>query len=176
MEESTHYVETRDANGWIVVPQPHEISKREKDDAMGAYLMMFAAWAVGLPLPLLNLIAALIYFFIVRKKSRFVAFHALQSLLSQVIITAVNVTTIVWLITILVTTMIFPTAFFIFLFFAIGVNITYFIISIIALVRAHKGNFYYMPFFGRLAFSSYYGPNSTDFSSIPTENIPPEGL
>ena len=53
-EHSTH----------IALPQPHEIPTREREDAMGAYLMMFAAWGAGLPLPLLNLVAAIIYFFI----------------------------------------------------------------------------------------------------------------
>ena len=45
----------------IALPQPHEIPKRDREDAMGAYLMMFAAWGAGLPLPLLNLLAAIIY-------------------------------------------------------------------------------------------------------------------
>jgi hypothetical protein len=60
-------------DGRVKLPQPHELSAIEKDDAMGAYLMMFAAWGAGLPLPLLNLIAAVIYFFINKKQSRFVA-------------------------------------------------------------------------------------------------------
>jgi len=51
---------------------------------MGAYLMMFATLAVGLPLPLINLVAAFIYLYINRKTSRFVHFHALQSLYSQI--------------------------------------------------------------------------------------------
>ena len=52
----------------IALPQPDEIPKREREDAMGAYLMMFAAWGVGLPLPLLNLVAAIIYFFTNKKR------------------------------------------------------------------------------------------------------------
>ena len=32
--------------------------------------MMFAAWGAGLPLPLLNLLAAVIYFFTNKKPSR----------------------------------------------------------------------------------------------------------
>ncbi len=41
--------------------QPNEIDILEKEDAMGAYLMMFAALGAGLPLPVLNLVAAIIY-------------------------------------------------------------------------------------------------------------------
>ena len=66
------------------LPQPEEIPEREKEDAMGAYLMMFAAVAIGLPLPIINLIASFIYYYINRKKSRFIHFHSLQSLLSQI--------------------------------------------------------------------------------------------
>ena len=38
-EHSTH----------IALPQPHEIRNGEREDAMGAYLMMFAAWGAGSP-------------------------------------------------------------------------------------------------------------------------------
>ena len=54
---------------YIHLPQPKELTSREKEDAMGAYLMMFAAFAVSIPLPIVNLIAAIIYFYINRKKA-----------------------------------------------------------------------------------------------------------
>ena len=34
---------------------------------MGAYLMMFASLAIGLPIPLVNLIASVIYFLVNRR-------------------------------------------------------------------------------------------------------------
>jgi len=68
---------------FVDLPQPDQLAEREKEDGMGAYLMMFAAFAVVLPLPVVNLIAALIYYFINRKKSRFIHFHCLQSFLSK---------------------------------------------------------------------------------------------
>jgi uncharacterized Tic20 family protein len=160
----------------IRLPQPDEIPAREKDDAMGAYLMMFAAWAVGLPFPVLNLVAAFIYFMINRKKSRFVAFHSLQSLLSQIPVTVGNLAVIVWLVSILVTEMIFPQRFFAFLYFMIAINIVYVIYSIVALVRARRGSFFYMPFFGRAAFARYYGPNAVPLEKPVDPNRPPEGF
>lgn len=39
------------------LPQPEEIEVRVREDAMGAYFMMFATTAMGLPLPFLNLVA-----------------------------------------------------------------------------------------------------------------------
>ena len=62
----------------IKIPQPDQITQSEKDSAMGAYMMMFVTWAIGLPLPFLNIIAAIIYHFMNKKESRFVAFHSFQ--------------------------------------------------------------------------------------------------
>ena len=158
------------------IPQPDEISSREKEDAMGAYFMMFAAWGVGLPLPILNLIAAFIYFMIHRKKSRFIAFHALQSLLSQIPVTVANLGLIVWLIRNLVTETGNWSQFLTFLAFVILVNLLYIVFSIVGLVHARKGSFYYMPFFGRVAFNIYYGPGARPLEKSIPPNRPPEGF
>jgi len=135
------------------LPQPHEISTREKEDAMGAYLMMFASIGAGLPLPIINLIAAVIYYFINRSKSLFVHFHSLQSLLSQTPTTLMNAAAVIWLAQI-----------FIFqnwewneylsgyLGLTVFVNVCYFIFSIIAAVKARNGRMYYFFFFGKLSY------------------------
>ncbi|MEX2597058.1 MAG: hypothetical protein WEC59_09050, partial [Salibacteraceae bacterium] len=68
-----------DKEPYYPLPQPDEIPDHEREDAMGAYLMMFAAVASALPLPVINLIAAIIYYYVNRRKSRFVHFHSLQS-------------------------------------------------------------------------------------------------
>lgn len=160
----------------VQLPQPGEISQREKEDAMGAYLMMFAAWAFGLPLPVLNLIAAIIYFFVNKKVSRFVAFHALQSLLSQIPVSLLNVALLAWLIRIVVGDMSFPGAFFVGLIFVGLVNILYVVFSLVALVRARRGQYYYMPLFGRAAFARYYGPGAVSLQRNLPPNRPPEGF
>lgn len=156
------------------LPQPHEISTREKDDAMGAYLMMFAAWAVGLPLPTINLLAALIYHLLNRRSSRFVAFHTLQSLLSQIPVTLANVGLVAWLIRTLVLELSFSTAFFYYTGFVVLINVLYVIYSIIALVHATRGQFYYMPFFGAACYARYYGPDAVDIDGPVPPNRPPQ--
>ncbi len=70
----------------------------EKEDAMGAYLMMFASLAIGLPIPLLNLVASVIYFFVNRKAGPFVAFHALQALPHHIPVVLLNAGVIGWLV------------------------------------------------------------------------------
>lgn len=138
------------------IPQPEEIETREREDASGAYLMMFATTALGLPLPIINMIASIVYYFVNRSKGRFVQFHALQSMYSQLIITAVNSYIVIWAIVNLVNDYPF-TNYFWGLAIAAGVfNLIYFIFSIIGAVRAHRGRFYYFMFFGRLAFLQVY--------------------
>jgi uncharacterized membrane protein len=161
----------------ITLPQPEEIPERERDDAMGAYLMMFATLALGLPIPLFNLIASVIYFFVNRKTSSFVAFHSLQALLTHVPVVVVNAGLVGWFVAILVTKSGFSGGFFGFLIFATLLNILYVIWSIIALVNARRGRFYYIPFFGRVAFARFYGPYA-EARRKPKEweNKPPEGL
>jgi uncharacterized membrane protein len=160
------------------IPQPDEIPDRQKEDAMGAYLMMFASLALGLPIPLFNLIASVIYFFVNRKSGLFVAFHALQALLTHIPVVLLNAGVIGWLIGILVVSPnTFPPAFFWYLFFSVLANLAYIIWSIVALVHARRGHFIYMPMIGRLCFARYYGPDAEARRAARTwQNRPPEGL
>ncbi|MDC7124080.1 MAG: DUF4870 domain-containing protein [Spirochaetales bacterium] len=158
----------------IILPQSDEIPRREREDAMGAYLMMFAAWGAGLPLPFLNLVAAGIYYATNKKKSKFVAFHALQSMVSQIPVTVVNAGLLFWLIRTLVKEASFTTYFWAYLVFVCIVNIVYIVTSIIALTRANKGNFFYFPVFGRWAFYRWYGPDAPNSTENKIrKNLPP---
>jgi len=144
------------------IPQPNEISDREKEDATGSYLMMFATTALGLPLPVINMIAAIVYYFVNRDKGRFVKFHTLQSLYSQIPVSLINSYAIIWTIVNLVKDNPFTEVFWGYLITAGIINVFYFVFSIIAAVRAHKGRVYYFIFFGKL---SYYQA----FRKIPEE-------
>jgi uncharacterized membrane protein len=162
--------------GPVRLPQPEEITERERDDAMGAYLMMFASLAIGLPIPLVNLIASVIYFLVNRKSSPFAAFHSLQALLTHVPVVLLNAGAVGWLIGILVSQAGFHAAFFWYLFFTVLVNLVYIIWSIVALIHASKGRLFYMPVVGRYCFSRYYGARARARRERPRwENKPPEG-
>jgi uncharacterized membrane protein len=170
-------VDQEQAAAGVVLPQPGDISQREKDDAMASYLMMFASWAVGLPLPLVNLVASVVYYAVNRKSSKFVAFHALQSFLSQVPVSLLNAGVVGWGIGLLVKAetagSLWP--FLGYVFFVVAVNILYLVFSIVALVQANKGRFYYLPFFGRIAFDRHYGTASAERARPAWVNRPPEG-
>jgi uncharacterized Tic20 family protein len=154
------------------LPQPNEIDIREKEDAMGAYFMMFATLAVGLPLPLINLVAAFIYLYLNRKTSRFVHFHSLQSLYSQIPVTVLNAGLVVWLIVILVNDFTFGSEFKGYAIMVGVANLIYLIFSLLAAAKARKGLFYYFIFFGRLAYHRAYmidaGPTKMPVNKPPS--------
>jgi uncharacterized membrane protein len=141
---------------YLPLPQPDEIPLREKEDAMGAYFMMFAALAVGIPFPLLNLIAAIIYLYLNKNKSRFVHFHALQSLYSQIPVTILNAGLVTWVIINLAGKYEFTDEFTGYAIMTGIGNLIYLIFSLIAAAKAHKGLFYYFIFFGRMAYHRSY--------------------
>ena len=154
--------------------QPDEIPEREKEDAMGAYLMMFAAVAIGLPLPIINLIASIIYYFLNRKKSRFIHFHSLQALLSNIPTTLINWVAVIWAVTIFFREDWFITSeFWAYLVFAGACTFLYFIVSIIAAYRARQGKMYYLLYFGKIAYEVAYRVKPSDTPSSEPINKPP---
>lgn len=167
---------------YIKLPQPHELSEREKEDSMGAYLMMFAALATSLPLPIINLIAATVYYYVNRKKGRFIHFHCLQSLLSQLPTTVVNWGLLYWTLQIFFfDNLELSDWFYSYLGFAILANLLYFVFSIIAAIRARKGVFMYFLFFGSYACHCVYAAsnrlnydNESNQNTVEqTQNTPP---
>lgn len=139
------------------LPQPEEVTIREKEDAMGAYLMMFAAMGAGLPLPIINLIAAIIYYFVNRSNSRFVNFHSYQAMMSQIPTSLMNAGLTFWGLRILLTDeWTLNDAFKGYVVMVVLANLIYIVYSIIAAVKARKGRFYYFMFFGKLAYHKFY--------------------
>ena len=134
------------------LPQPEDIVEREREDAMGAYLMMFAALAIGLPLPVINLIASIVYYFVNRKKSLFIHFHCLQALLTQIPTTIINWGAVIWGVYIVFSDATTSTYFWAYLIFAGMCTILYFIVGLIAAYRARQGKMYYFLYFGKLSY------------------------
>ena len=162
-----------ETDGFHPLPQPEELSSREKEDAMGAYLMMFASLAVGLPLPLLNLIAAIVYYYLNRSKGRFVHFHTLQSLLSQIPVTLLNAFAVFWTLKIFVFNGELNDSYKGYLVMLAVANIVYIIYSIIAAAKARKGLMYYFWFFGQSAYITVFRMRGEESGKI-LRNEPPK--
>jgi uncharacterized Tic20 family protein len=165
-------MEQQDEN-FYPLPQPAEITIREKEDAMGAYLMMFAALAVGLPLPIINLIAALIYYYVNKSNSRFVKFHAFQALISQIPTTIMNGIGLGWGLRIAFSdSWHMNNAFKGYVAMALIADIAYFVWGIIAAIKARKGHFYYFMLFGRIAYVKVFTVRQQNEATM-TTNKPP---
>ncbi len=155
------------------LPQPDDIPVREKEDAMGAYFMMFASVAIGLPLPIVNLIAAIVYYYLNKDKSRYVNFHALQSLLSQLPTTVINWGVFYILIRYFFWEDEFTRIHMAYIGMAVVANLLYFIFSIVAAVKARKGRFYYFVFFGSFCYNQVYKIRE-ERPQGKAENLPPK--
>jgi uncharacterized membrane protein len=153
--------------------QPHEIPEDARDNAMGSYLMMFAAGAVGLPLPIINLLASGIYLYLNARKHPFVYFHSLQSMLSQTFVSLFNIGLFAWLIQLVFFgRSVDRQQLYAYIALVVLLNLIYFVVSIIGAVRARKGLMYYMPFFGPLAYYWVY-VRDTGAESRPLVNHTP---
>lgn len=151
--------------------QPDDLPTRECEDAMGAYFMMFASLAAGLPLPIINLIAAIIYYYINKHKSRFVRFHSLQALLTQIPVSLLNAGLVIWTIYIFKSDFDLTNTFLAYLTVVILANFVYVAFSIVAAVKSRKGRMYYFLFFGKLSYEIVYKINDEEDNMF--QNMPP---
>ena len=160
------------------LPQPEELPKKEKEDAMGAYMMMFAAVAVGLPLPIINLLAAIIYYYVNKSSSRFVRFHSLQSLLSSLPLTIMNGIGLFWSLRILFTDEWSLNNIYLgYIGMLFIVNILYYIMGILAAIKAYKGRMFYYWFFGQMCYHIAFQIKENDSDESPVIlNRPPNQL
>tara|TARA_B100000508_G_scaffold130948_1_gene118723 strand:+ start:20190 stop:20678 length:489 start_codon:yes stop_codon:yes gene_type:complete len=156
------------------LPQPDEVSIEEREDAMGGYLMMFAAIAAGLPLPIINLIAAVIYYYINRKKSRFVHFHSAQSVLSQLPTSIMNAVLVFWTLRILFYDYEYGNTYWGYLVTVILANLFYFGFSIWAAIKARRGQMYYFIFFGRISYDIAFKIRENENNPVEAVNLPPK--
>jgi uncharacterized membrane protein len=137
---------------FIDIPQPNQIDVKQRERAMASYLMMFVNAGIGLPLPFINLVAAFVYYYALRKTSPFVYFHAYQSFLSQIPVTIINGIAVVQGMRIFFFELGFTDSFKGYLVAVVIVNLIYIVFSIIAAVKAYQGRMYYFLFFGRIAY------------------------
>jgi uncharacterized membrane protein len=82
----------------LTLYKPHDY---EAEKASNSYVMSVIAIMVGLPLPIINLIATVFFFMGNRKGSLYVRWHCTQALLTQALIVIMNSVGFSWTMTIL---------------------------------------------------------------------------
>jgi hypothetical protein len=129
------------------VYQPGE---HEAETASNSYLMSLIAIIVGLPLPIINLIATLIFYLGNRKGSYFIRWHCTQALLSQLSMLFINSYGLWWTISIMFTNEIITTNYIAYMIVAFIFNIIEFITTIYTAIKTRKGIHVEWWFYGSL--------------------------
>jgi uncharacterized Tic20 family protein len=122
-------------NPFFYTPAEHECEK-----ASNSYIMSLLVVMVGLPLPIINLLATLFFFIANRKSTYFVRWHCTQALLSQLSLFCLNSVGFWWTVTILLRRGEgISNGYIAYLVLVVLFNITEFIMTIRAAIRTRKG-------------------------------------
>ena len=124
-------------------PDDHESEK-----ASNSYLMSLLAIMVGMPLPIVNLIATFIFYLGNRKASYFVRWHCTQALLSQITVLVTNSVALSWTLRIIFTDMEVTNNYIGYLITVVIFNITEIVATIYAAQQVRKGRHIKFWFFG----------------------------
>jgi len=117
----------------------YEPGGHEAESASNSYLMSLIVIIIGLPLPIVNLIATLIFYIGNRKSSYFVRWHCTQALLSQLSLLFINSFGFWWTISIIFTDESISSRYIAYLFTAFIFNLTEFIATIYTAIQTRKG-------------------------------------
>lgn len=118
---------------------PYVPGEHESEKASNSYLMSLIAFIAGLPLPIVNLIATVIFYLGNRKGTYFVRWHCTQALLSQLSVLLMNSAGFWWTISIIFTDESITSNYIAYIFTVILFNITEFIATIYTAIKTRKG-------------------------------------
>ncbi len=113
--------------------------EHEEEQASGSYLMSLIAIIVGIPLPIVNLLATLIFYLANRKSSFFVRWHCTQALLSQFSLLLINSFGFWWTISIIFTEETISDKYIAYMIMVFLFNLTEFIATIYSAIQTRKG-------------------------------------
>jgi hypothetical protein len=128
----------------------YEPGEHEAERASNGYLMSLVAVIAGLPLPIINLLATLIFFLGNRKGSYFVRWHCMHALLSQLSLLFVNSAGFWWTIHIIFDNEIVTNEYIAYMITLFVFNLSEFIATINAAMVTRKGKHVEWWFYGGL--------------------------
>ena len=111
----------------------------EKERASGCYIMSLVAVMVGLPMPIINLMATGIFYFMSRKGTFFVRWNSIQALVSQVPLFIMNNILFWWTIRILFCYTDFSSVYIAYFITVNLYNIYDFIETVLSAINTRKG-------------------------------------
>lgn len=113
--------------------------EHEAESASGSYLMSLIAIIVGAPLPILNLLATVIFYLNNRKSTYFVRWHCTQALLSQLSMLFVNSVGFWWTISIIFTKETISDKYVAYMIALVVFNLIEFIATLYTAIQTRKG-------------------------------------
>ncbi|MFZ4401242.1 MAG: DUF4870 domain-containing protein [Bacteroidales bacterium] len=119
---------------FMYVPGEHEAEK-----ASNSYLMSLLAIIAGLPLPIINLIATVIFYFGNRKDTYFVRWHCTQALVSQLTVLMMNSVGFWWTISIIFSDEVISQKYISYILTILLFNILDLIATIFSAIQTRKG-------------------------------------
>jgi uncharacterized membrane protein len=132
-----------------------EFSYRPDDDesekASNSYLMSIVAVMVGLPFPVVNLLATAFFYLANRRSKRFVRWHCTQALLSQATMLSMNAPALYWTLTIIFGDATVTNLYLSYLITVVLFNLLEFIATVYAAVQTRRGRHVVWWVFGPLA-------------------------
>lgn len=114
-------------------------AEEEAEKASNSYLMSLIAFIGGLPLPIINLIATLIFYAGNRKSTYFVKWHCTQALLSQLMALPLNSACFWWTVSIIFTDEKITSNYVAYAITVIAFNIVEFIATMHTAIAIRKG-------------------------------------
>lgn len=111
----------------------------ERETASNSYLMSLIVIALGLPLPIANLLATLGFYLKNRKSSYFVRWHCTQALMSQLSMFLMNSSVFWWTVSIVFLNEGFSDTYVACMIAVVTFNLTEFIITIYTAIETRKG-------------------------------------
>jgi len=118
---------------------PVGLGENDWEKASNSYLMSLMFIMIGLPLPLINLIASFIYFLNNRRASHYARWHCLQAVLSQLAGVFMNSIGIYWTLSIVFGSKSLSNPYIAYLLTLLFFNAIEYIATIYAAIRTRKG-------------------------------------
>ncbi|MBS3914213.1 MAG: DUF4870 domain-containing protein [Bacteroidetes bacterium] len=129
----------------MYTPGEHEAEK-----ASNSYLMSLIVVVAGLPLPIINLIATLVFWLANRRATYFVRWHCMQALLSQFLLFFMNSYGFWWTISLIFGERSISNEYIAYLITLLVVNLTEFIVTIYTAIQTRKGKHISWWFYGSI--------------------------
>lgn len=127
--------------------KPYE---NELERASNSYLMSLVVIIVGLPLPIINLIASVAFYIANRKSTTFVRWHCLQALLTQLLLFFLNFIAVWWTVFNIYYWKDYNVFYITYISIVVFYNIVEFILTMYTAIGVRKGQHLYWHFFGKI--------------------------